>query len=340
MDSELKKDNKVIIKKKRGRKPKKKSDVVKVLKKRGRKPTGKIISLKKNQLSNLKSDEDCIIAHIPLKSEDINKIENNSKISINSVDTESSINELSLESTTLVKSSNNFNSKYIKHLENQIEALKKINKDLKEKITSSEIFFGDYSVEKLHSKIIVNKSNKFELKNNTNILCWWCCHEFDNTPFPIPEKFYKGKFYVFGNFCSPSCACAFNIDMNDHKLWERNTLIIKFYKELTGNIIEHIYPAPPKQILKKFGGTIDIEEYRKKTKKPYNGRFIIPPMVPLTTLIEESYKDRNKYKWETKINMSKYNNLKKNIKIKRTTTNKKDNILEKIMGIKKIKING
>ena len=61
-------------------------------------------------------------------------------------------------------------------------------------------------------------------------------------------------------------------------------------------------------------------------------------MVPLTTLIEESYKDRNKYKWETKVNMSKYNNLKKNIKIKRTTTKPSDNNLEKIMGLKKIKI--
>ena len=64
-------------------------------------------------------------------------------------------------------------------------------------------------------------------------------------------------------------------------------------------------------------------------------------MVPLTTLIEESYKDRNKYKWETKVNMSKYNNLKKNIKIKRSSSkNKNDNNLEKIMGLKKIKING
>ena len=61
-------------------------------------------------------------------------------------------------------------------------------------------------------------------------------------------------------------------------------------------------------------------------------------MVPLTTLIEESYKDRNKYKWETKVNISKYNNLKNNIKIKRSGKKTIDNSLEKIMGLKKIKI--
>ena len=42
-----------------------------VKKKRGRKPTGKI--LKSSELSTLKNDEDCIIAHIPLKNSDIEK---------------------------------------------------------------------------------------------------------------------------------------------------------------------------------------------------------------------------------------------------------------------------
>ena len=68
-----------------------------------------------------------------------------------------------------------------------------------------------------------------------------------------------GKFYVLGNFCSPSCACAYNIDVNDHKLWERNSLILKLYNELTDNNIDKIYPAPPKQILESFGGNINIE---------------------------------------------------------------------------------
>ena len=57
-------------------------------------------------------------------------------------------------------------------------------------------------------------------------------------------------------------------------------------------------------------------------------------MVPLTTLIEESYKDRNKYQWENKT--TKYNTLKNNIKIKKSLCN--DTNLEKIMGIKKIKL--
>ncbi len=349
MDSDT--NNSVIqIKKKRGRKPKNKDKIEepKIPKKRGRKPTGKIISLKNNELSSLTHDDNCIIAHIPLKQEDIDKICNNSAISdidnkISSIiddnsDSESSITEISLENNALSNNKKNFSDKYINHLELEIINYKLKIKNLEETINSSEIFFGDYSVEKLKSSILVNDNNDFILVKTTDILCWWCCHTFDNTPFPLPEKYYDRKYHVFGNFCSPSCACAFNIDMNDHKLWERNSLILKLYNELTDKDIENIYPAPPKQILKTFGGTNTIEDFRNKTKKVYSSRFIIPPMVPLTTLIEESYKDRNKYTWETKVNMSKYNNLKKNIKIKRTITKPNDNNLEKIMGLKKIKI--
>jgi len=357
--------NITVVKKKRGRKPKNKSNTpkeVKVPKKRGRKPTGKIIKLKSSELSSLSHDENCIIAHIPLNAKDIDKISNlhskSSNLSTNksSIDDQisnivqnnlsdedsetetSSINEISLDSNSLGNNKKNFSDKYIKHLEKKIINLKLKVKSLEEEKNSSEIFFGDYSVEKLQSKIFINDNNKFILEKKTDLLCWWCGHGFDNTPFPLPEKYYDNKFYAFGNFCSPSCACAYNIDINDHKLWERNSLILKLANELSDDILENIYPAPPKQILKTFGGNITIQEFRKKTNKIYSSRFIIPPMVPLTTLIEESYKDRNKYKWETKVNMSKYNNLKKNIKIKRSSSSKKDNNLERIMGLKKIKI--
>ncbi len=62
-------------------------------------------------------------------------------------------------------------------------------------------------------------------------------------------------------------------------------------------------------------------------------------MVPITTLIEESYKERNKYKWNKKVNINRYNKLTKNIKLKRTKPlNDKQNNLEKVMGLRKIKI--
>ena len=127
MDSDSNTEN-VPVKKKRGRKPKNKDKIEepKIPKKRGRKPTGKIISLKSNEMSSLKQDENCIIAHIPLKQSDIEKLsssnsKNESSLSevenkISSIidensensDTELSITEMSLENNELGNKKKNF----------------------------------------------------------------------------------------------------------------------------------------------------------------------------------------------------------------------------------------
>lgn len=341
----------VKVPKKRGRKPKNKPVEPKIPKKRGRKPTGKILSLTKGEVSRIENDEDCIIAHIPLQDSDIEKYSKKSSSKSNnsdtnfsesevSVNTENSANnELSLENPTLFNDKkSNTENKYIKYLEKKIDKLKKELEYHNDKNSSTEVFSNDYNIEKLTDNVVNVEEEKLCLKDK-NIHCWWCCHKFDNTPFPLPNKFYKNKFHVFGVFCSPSCALSYNLDMNDHKIWERNSLIIKLYNILTENKLDTINPALPRQSLNIFGGPYTIEEYRKSCNTIYNSRFIIPPMVPITTLIEESYKERNKYKWDKKVNISRYNKLTKNIKLKRSKPlNDKQNNLEKIMGLRKIKI--
>ena len=231
------------IKKKRGRKPKEKTieEIEKIPKKRGRKPTGKLIKLKNTEISNLKHDDNCLIAHIPINLSDIEKVTN---LNTSMNDTESSINEISLEND-FTNNKSNFNNKYINHLEDKITDLKDKIFKLENEKNTGDIFFGDYSVEKLESKIICIDNNKISLKNS-NCLCWWCCHNFNNTPFPLPDKFYNNKYYVFGNFCSPSCACAFNIDINDHKLWERNSLILKLANELNEQKVDNYFNTSSK----------------------------------------------------------------------------------------------
>lgn len=341
------------VPKKRGRKPKNKPVEVKVPKKRGRKPTGKILSLTKGEVSRIENDENCIIAHIPLQDSDIEKYskksssksDNNfseSEISVNTDNSGTNMNldnELSLENPTLFNSKKpNTENKYIKYLEKKIDKLKKELEMHNDKNTSTEVFSNDYNIERLTDNVINVENDTICLKNK-NIHCWWCCHKFDNTPFPLPNKLYKNKFHVFGVFCSPSCALSYNLDMNDHKIWERNSLIIKLYNILTESNIDTINPALPRQSLQMFGGPYSIEDYRKGCNTIYNSRFILPPMVPITTLIEESYKERNKYKWDKKVNIGRYNKLTKNIKLKRSKPlNNKQNNLEKIMGLRKIKI--
>ena len=74
-----------------------------------------------------------------------------------------------------------------------------------------------------------NESNKRKKwPSNSNLKCLWCCHNFDNYPCAIPIKLKMNTFYVFGNFCSKECACAYNFDSDTN-----NSLI---FQEIHTNI--------------------------------------------------------------------------------------------------------
>ena len=71
----------------------------------------------------------------------------------------------------------------------------------------------------------------------TDICCWWCCHQFSNRPVGIPTKYTKdGDFEPYGIFCSYNCACSFLFtepDLRD-KLWGSYSLLNLMYKRGTG----------------------------------------------------------------------------------------------------------
>ena len=56
--------------------------------------------------------------------------------------------------------------------------------------------------------------NTISNNNSKNIHCYWCCHSFKSTVFTLPLKIVKNTYYVYGSFCSPECACAYNFDSN------------------------------------------------------------------------------------------------------------------------------
>jgi hypothetical protein len=145
----------------------------------------------------------------------------------------------------------------------------------------------------LDLKLINCKNGETIVSEKTNIACWWDTCEFDNHPFFIPENEADNKFYVFGCFCGPQCAAAYNAEMNDYKTKDRYSLIKKLNSIIT-NQDKDIDIAPPREILTKFGGTKTIEEYRKISKlslKEYKIR--MPPLVSIIPYIEEKTKDKN-----------------------------------------------
>ena len=76
------------------------------------------------------------------------------------------------------------------------------------------------------NKNILNKNNIMTDFKNTNankswpssttINCFWCCHPFNKTtPCAIPYSKTNNVYHVYGSFCSPECAAAFNFDNSE-----------------------------------------------------------------------------------------------------------------------------
>lgn len=160
-------------------------------------------------------------------------------------------------------------------------------------ITNNETIVREIDVEFIYK---LNDGDPLLNRDKYNLACWWCTEQFSNLPYVIPEKYHNNKYYVYGCFCSYNCVVAYNININDYKIWDRYCLIKKMYhKQLHThnkpiNALNNISMAPPRESLKKFGGPLSIEEFRNIDEDSKRSiRIIYPPMVPITPLVEINY---------------------------------------------------
>tara|TARA_B100000575_G_scaffold268513_1_gene247483 strand:- start:53 stop:913 length:861 start_codon:yes stop_codon:yes gene_type:complete len=247
--------------------------------KKGRKPKAKIYN--NNEINQITNNE-CLIAHIPLTLDKINNYNNKQNNIINNKNYNDNIktkikSDLFIENNNTNISTNNSE----KDLLNKIKILE--NKIFEIQEQNNNVINYNYSSVNLYDNI----------KQNNNNLCWWCCHKFNNLPIYLPERKQDNNYYVYGYFCSFNCALSYNIELDDYKVWERTSLLNQLYYDLTKQI-NKIYPAPHKYMLKAFGGKLTIEEFRNKSlyiNKSY--RFIIPPLKSIIPNIEEKNNNNN-----------------------------------------------
>ena len=129
---------------------------------------------------------------------------------------------------------------------------------------------------------------------STTIACWWCCHNFDNSPVGIPCSLKNNTFSVYGCFCSYNCAMSHIFSNNNsNNSWEEFSLLKLLYKKMN-NATSQLKCAPPKEILELFGGTVNINEYRNSFKvNNISYRYITPPIISIISQIIEEKKNIN-----------------------------------------------
>ena len=329
-DEEEKKIDLEKIPKKRGRKPKIKTEeeVQKIPKKRGRKPKEKVYSVK--ELSKTFYEEnkkETLILHLPINIEDkknntpkpnyseednnfnIEKDLNNSnkfnlptQINFLEENKEKNLFEDSYDSNYNNNNNNNNN------IENNDEILEKNDIEETKKAWDVEQKNNNKVQKKnlrniLYEFIDGNKDKVWPQK--TNINCWWCCHNFDNVPCSLPCSYKKEKFYVKGVFCNFNCAASYNFSLNDDNVYERYSLLNLMYKKLYYRKFIKINLSPPRESLKIFGGYLSIEEFRENSlnnDKLFN--IINPPLISIIPKIEESVNHNKDFNNTLKLNVN------------------------------------
>lgn len=105
----------------------------------------------------------------------------------------------------------------------------------------------------------------------TPICCFYCCHEIQGKSLKLPQSYddVKDEFVLFGHFCSFECMKTYNLELNDSFIYKRFTFIGMLAEKVMKSKSQ-INFAPNKFMLKRFGGPLTIEEFRKNAKDiPY-----------------------------------------------------------------------
>ena len=156
------------------------------------------------------------------------------------------------------------------------------------------------------------ESNKiFKLPESTNVACYWCSHSFTGQPCIIPESERKNVYKVYGNFCCPECSMSYLLkeSIDPHIRWDRMALLYRIY-DVDGK--GKIFPAPPRETLKLFGGPLSIESYRATISgKKVRIDLHMPPIVSIIGSIDTKPIDFYDTSMKNNVTLLPYDKIKK-----------------------------
>ena len=117
--------------------------------------------------------------------------------------------------------------------------------------------------------------------NSNNLNCWNCYYTIDGNNFGLPLKYYDNIFYTIGNFCALGCCAVYTFDnycgQEQYDIYSNINFFNNKWKKTKNR--KSIEIPPPKTILEKFGGRMNITEYRNMDNKTFLTQ--LPPIIPV-----------------------------------------------------------
>lgn len=129
------------------------------------------------------------------------------------------------------------------------------------------------------------------------LVCHWCVHEIHpKIPIPFPYKYNERRktFRVDRQFCSWNCCLGFSQHWGGLNKIDRSMWIRLLAKYMHGHLMSKpMRVAPKREVLKMFGGSVEIEEFREGSV----GTIIIEE-PPICTIIPEEHTILTKLKYK------------------------------------------
>ena len=141
-------------------------------------------------------------------------------------------------------------------------------------LTYTEILKSMESSSPMNSELLKSILEKATCDSySQDTACFWCCHKFEWAPARLPVSYdaYKNVYTCEGHYCSPECALSYlykQVQTSDTVRWNRHTLLRDMYAAMYRH--RDLSMAPPRSVLRLFGGPLDIAQYRAYTSSVNN----------------------------------------------------------------------
>lgn len=166
--------------------------------------------------------------------------------------------------------------------------------DIDEECLNQKINSHSLSDKKIHLVLASFKNKSWP--SSSPYVCWNCTEPFDGAPSGIPtiamSDSYEDTYYLEGNFCSMNCAARhlFNTHQAaDSQLFTIFEIMNFIYNSINGSTeYQKIKLAPERTCLKKFGGYLSIDDYRKNFFTNVSYELFKSPLIPALYHIAEN----------------------------------------------------
>ena len=150
-------------------------------------------------------------------------------------------------------------------------------------VRPSSLVHAQFTWCKVFGKNKTDSSEVVDWPTSTEILCWYCSEAFSTPPAVAPLAWdeQKQKWVVEGCFCSWACALRWLMDGDRTYMVTQRIMYLHRLARVFG-FVGRVIESPPRLLLKKYGGKLSVDEFRRYEGAP--PQRVLAQFIPAPTV--------------------------------------------------------